>query len=589
MKLIIISLFVFSFVANSVIAQEQRMPLSPFPSMKTRWANGVSADNVHLEYPRPQMVRSNWLNLNGLWDFSINRLDHTNVVVFNGQILVPFPVESMLSGVRKAFTPQDKMWYEQKFKIPANWRGQHVLLHFEAVDWETTVWVNGQQVGIHRGGYDRFSFDITDALNPDGDQTLTVSVTDPTDTGFQPTGKQMLYPHPPFFSASSGIWQAVWLEPVPATHIESLKMVPDIDKGVLQLTTFVDGTDTNGYTVEATVLNGQKEVGHTTGRVDEAFDLPVPDAKLWSPDHPFLYDLKVTLRHNGRALDLVSSYFGMRKISLAKDTNGYPRLMLNNHQLFELGALDQGYWPDGIYTAPSDDALRYDIEVMKELGFNLCRMHVKVEADRWYYWCDKLGLLVWQDMPNGDRPAGPKETEIQRQPASAQEFEEELGRMIVGRGNHPCIVMWIAFNQGWGQYDTVRIADLIKKLDPSRLVIDPTGWYDKGVGDVRSLHAYPGPAEPEHDGRRACVDGECGGLGLAVPGHIWKTLGYDNITYFQTPAALALGYTSLTSKIQNLADKKGLSGAVITELTDVETELAGFMTYDREVIKMPPD
>lgn len=334
-------------------------------------------------------------------------------------------------------------------------------------------------------------------------------------------------------------------------------------------------------------MDGQTEVSHATGRVGETFDLKLPHAKLWSPEHPFLYDLKVTLRHNGRLVDTVTSYFGMRKISIGKDTNGFPRLMLNNHQLFELGSLDQGYWPDGIYTAPSDDALRYNVEVMKQLGFNLCRMHVKVESDRWYYWCDKLGLLVWQDMPNGDQPAGPKHPEISKTPESAREFEAELGRMMVDRGNHPCIVIWIPFNQGWGQYDTVRIADLIKKLDPTRLVIDASGWYDMGVGDVRSLHAYPGPVKPEFDGRRACVEGECGGSALIVPGHLWGRPGYWNVTYFKTSTALTSAYGSLMSKVQGWAETNGLSGAVVTQLADVETELDGFMTYDREVIKMP--
>jgi len=261
--------------------------------------------------------------------------------------------------------------------------------------------------------------------------------------------------------------------------------------------------------------------------------------------------------------------------------------MLNNRQLFELGPLDQGYWPDGIYTSPSDDALKYDVEVMKELGFNMCRMHVKVEADRWYYWCDKLGLLVWQDMPNGDQPADSQHPEITRTAASAHEFEKELGRMIADRGNHPCIVIWIPFNQGWGQYDTARITGLIKELDPSRLVIDASGWYDMGVGDVRSLHAYPGPAKPEFDGQRACVEGECGGLSLIVPHHLGGVPGFWNATYFKTPAALASAYDSLMSKVRGLAQANGLSGAVVTQLSDIETELDGFMTYDREVIKMP--
>jgi len=588
MKRLFLALTMTAGIAGLSQSVLRAQPLRPvIHPMMTRWGQDVSADNAHLEYPRPQMVRLEWLNLNGLWDFRITRPGQTNLDVFPGKILVPFPVESILSGVKQLFTEQEQMRYQREFQIPASWRGQGILLHFEAVDWETTVSVNGHEMGTHRGGYDRFTFDITDALKPEGEQTLTVAVTDPTEAGSEPHGKQMLNPRPPFCSASSGIWQTVWLEPVPATCIESLQLAPDIDKGVLRLTALCNGADTNGSTLEAVALDGSNEVSHATGRADESFDMPVPHAKLWSPDHPFLYDLKVTLRRNGKAVDTVTSYFGMRKISMTKDTNGYPRLMLNNHRLFELGPLDQGYWPDGIYTAPSDDALRYDVEVMKQLGFNLCRMHVKVESDRWYYWCDKLGLLVWQDMPNGDHVADSKHPEITRTPDSAQEFEKELGRMIANRGNHPCIVIWIPFNQGWGQYDTARIVKLIKALDPSRLVIDASGWYDMGVGDVRSLHAYPGPAKLEFDGQRACVEGECGGLALITPHHIWGTPGFWNALYFKTAPALTSGYGSLMSKVQSLAETNGLSGAVVTQLADVETELDGFMTYDREVVKMP--
>jgi hypothetical protein len=299
--------------------------------------------------------------------------------------------------------------------------------------------------------------------------------------------------------------------------------------------------------------------------------------------------LKVTLLREGQKADEVSSYFGMRKISVAKDENGFPRLMLNNKRLFQLGPLDQGYWPDGLYTAPSDEALRYDIEVMKQLGFNMCRKHVKIEPERWYYWCDKLGLLVWQDMPNGDRPASAQQKEIKRQPESARQFEEELKRMILGRGNHPCIVMWIPFNQGWGQYDTARISALVKQLDPSRLVISASGWHDLGVGDVRALHQYPGPATPVHDGVRPCVLGECGAFALAITNHISGPMGHWNATPMRTADELTERYLSLLSQIQLSAEKKGLSGAVVTQLTDVETEDDGFLTYDRAVIKMPVD
>jgi hypothetical protein len=557
-------------------------------ALTTRWDDVVSATNVHPEYPRPTMERTDWLNLNGLWDCAITQRDQTNTTPYTNQILVPFPVESKLSGIKHLFTEQQRLWYRRTFIIPKAWQKERVSLHFEAVDWEAKVWVNGQELGTHQGGYDRFSFDITGVLKPEGEQEVAVSVLNPIDSGFQPRGKQMLHPRPPFFSASSGIWQTVWLEPVPATSIESLKLVPDIDAGVLNVIVRGSG-QTNDIMVEAEALDGDKPVAHAKAAMGAEFQLAIPKAKLWSPDNPFLYDLKLTLTHKGEKVDSVTSYFGMRKISVAKDANGFPQLMLNNQSLFELGTLDQGYWPDGIYTAPTDEALRYDIEAMKQLGFNMCRKHVKIEPERWYYWCDKLGLLVWQDMPNGDRPATPQQKEIKRQPESALYFENDLKQMILQHQNHPCIVMWIPFNQGWGQYDTTRITDLVKDLDPSRLVAGVSGWHDMGGGDVRSLHQYPGPASPEHDGKRVCVIGECGGLGLKIPEHMWGGFTLWNTRYFNTAEELAGAYRGLITNLNTLRDKDGLAGAVITQWTDVEKELNGFMTYDRAIIKMPVD
>jgi beta-galactosidase/beta-glucuronidase len=554
----------------------------------TAWATEVSSTNAHPEYPRAGMVRGEWLNLDGLWDCAITFHNNTSAGAFTNEILVPFAAESVLSAMRRAVTEEHRLWCRRKFTVPPAWRDKRILLHFEAVNWETRTWINGLEKETHKGGYDRFTFDITDALKPEGDQELTVSVSNPAETGFEPRGKQMLNPHAPFYSAASGIWQTVWLEPVPASSIESLKLVPDVDAGTLEVTVFGRG-EMSGVTAEVVALDNGREVARVAGQTGEKLELIVPNAKLWSPSAPFLYDLKVTLMRSGERIDEVSSYFGMRKISVAKGPGGFPQLMLNNQRLFQLGPLDQGYWPDGIYTAPTDGAMRNDIEVMKRLGFNMCRKHVKIEPERWYYWCDKLGLLVWQDMPNGDRPASLPQKEIQRQPESARQFEVELRRMIDGRGNHPCIVMWIAFNQGWGQYDTARITSMIKKLDPSRLVIGASGWHDMGVGDVRSLHQYPGPSTPVQDGRRACVQGECGGLGLVVRYHLWGNKGFWDTIYFENAVTLTRGYDGLMSQIQTFEEKNGLAGAVITQLTDVETDLNGFMTYDRAVIKMPED
>jgi beta-galactosidase/beta-glucuronidase len=571
-------------VAGAAPASFERQPLV------TKWAKEVST-NGNAEYPRPTMVRTDWQSLNGEWDFTIQPRSQTHADTFTNTILVPFPVESVLSGTGvKSVTEDQRLWYRRKFKLAQEWKGQRVLLHFEAVNWETKAWLNGHELGVHQGGYDRFSFDITDALKPDGEQELMVLVVNPTDAGSQPRGKQMLHPKEPFFHASSGIWQTVWLEPVPAVSIESLKLVPDIDAGELKVTAFARG-ETNHLTVEAVALDGGKEIGRATGAVGESFKIAIPNAKLWSPENPFLYDLKITLSCDGKAVDEVKTYFGMRKISVAKRENDFPRLMLNNKIYFQFGPLDQGYWPDGIYTAPNDAALRSDIETMKQLGFNLCRKHVKIEPERWYYWCDKLGLLVWQDMPNGDQTASEQQKEIQRTPESARQFEAELKQMIRQHENHPSIVTWVAFNQGWGQYDTARIASLIKQWDPSRLVIGASGWNDLGIGDVRALHcySYPRTTRPVQDGKRPSVLGEFGALGLIVPGHTWGAAGQWNVTYFFNPDKLLAAYEDLVAELKSQKVKHGLSAAVITQLTDVETELDGFLTYDRAVVKMPAE
>lgn len=582
-RLLGIALWV-SFV-QSIFALPARAA-APLP-MLTRWGNALDANGVLPEYPRPTMVRPDWLNLNGKWEFGVSHRLQTETGRFTGTILVPFPVESVLSGVKHLVTEQQRLWYRRKFVVPADWNGRRMLLHFEAADWETSVWVNGHDIGTHRGGYDRFSFDITDALKSDGEQELVVSVYDATDGGYQPRGKQVQHPKDIFYTACSGIWQTVWLEPVATTSVETLKLVPVIDAGMLRATVLGSG-ETSGVTVIMTAWDGTNEIGSAKGQVGKEFQMPIPQAKLWSPNSPFLYDLKVTLTRDGKKLDEVTSYFGMRQIAVAKDESGFSRLMLNHKPVFQLGPLDEGYWPDGVYTAPSDEALRSDIEGMKRLGFNMCRKHVKIEPERWYYWCDKLGLLVWQDMPSGDRSATFQHPEIQRSPESAGEFETELKEMIEQHVNHPSIVIWIPFNQGWGQYDTVRITDMVKTSDPSRLVIDASGWNDMGVGDVQSLHQYPGPAEPKHDGKRACVIGECGAFGLGITGHMWRpNMNSWNITKFNSVDALMGGYESLTAKIENLEETKGLSGAVITEWSDVETSCDGLITYDREVIKMP--
>jgi beta-galactosidase/beta-glucuronidase len=552
--------------------------------LQTRWTKEVSPQNARPEYPRPQMVRKEWLNLNGVWGFEMTTND-AQPTVFPTQILVPFPVESALSGVMKPVTEHDRLWYRRTFAVPRNWIGRRLLLHFGAVDFETTVFVNGRNLGKHRGGYDGFSFDITDSLILGGENELVVSVWDPTDSGTQPRGKQVRKPNGIWYTSTSGIWQTVWLEPVDAAHITTLSIVPDIDRSQV-----VIGVKTAAplgrYVVEVDIRDGSGGHFRASAPLGENVIVPMKKVRLWSPETPYLYTMEVRLKLGNRAMDRVQSYVGMRKISLGKDAKGFTRLMLNNQPYFQLGPLDQGFWPDGIYTAPTDDALRYDIEMTKKLGFNLARKHVKVEPDRWYYWCDKLGLLVWQDMPSGDKYINGDQPDIQRSRESAAEFEQELTALVEGRGAHPCIVMWVPYNEGWGQWDTPRIVNLVKKLDPSRLVDNTSGWSDRGVGDVNDMHKYPGPGAPEPEQKRATVLGEFGGLGLPIRGHTWqseKNWGYRSFTNSE---ALTSAYQDLLSKLFPLIEEKGLSAAIYTQTTDVEVEVNGLMTYDRELVKM---
>lgn len=553
----------------------------------TKWAKEISPGNVHPEYPRPQMVRPEWQNLDGLWDYAILPENSPKPGKFAGQILVPFPVESALSGVGRAVGENNRLWYRRFFVIDEKWQQRNILLHFGAVDWEAVVYINGKKIGSHRGGYDAFTFDITGALKKSGKQEIIVSVQDPVDKGSQPRGKQVEKPRGIWYTSVTGIWQTVWLEPVDKAHIRSIKIVPDINKKEVRITTFCANV-TGDFRVKVRVKSGASQEGIFSGSVNTPAAISIKEPRLWSPASPFLYDLKVMLLDESKQkVDEIGSYFGMRKISLGKDKQGFTRLLLNNEFLFQFGPLDQGWWPDGLYTAPTDEALKYDIEVTKKLGFNMVRKHVKIEPARWYYWCDKLGLLVWQDMPSGDKYIGRKDPDITRTPESAIQFELELQRMVENLGNHPCIVVWVPFNEGWGQYDTPRIVDLVKTLDPQRLVINASGWADRGVGDIHDIHSYPGPAMPEPEEKRAIVLGEFGGLGLPAAGHTWQkkdNWGYRN---YKNTRELILAYRDLIKKLSPFK-ARGLSAAVYTQTTDVEIEVNGLMTYDRAVIKMGP-
>ncbi len=549
--------------------------------IQTRWASQVNPQNVLPEYPRPQMVRNDWQNLNGLWEYTITPKDAARPTQFDGQILVPFPLESALSGVKKALQPTQRLWYKRTITKPNIAGDKRVLLHFGAVDWQATVYINGKEIGGHTGGYQNFSFDITDALK-DGNNDLEVAVFDPTDQdqGINPHGKQVLNPANIMYTATSGIWQTVWMETVPATYINNVRITPDIDKGQLKLEVITAGKK-GDYSVEAIASNGKK----VTGKPNAPLLLQVPNARLWSPDEPYLYNLNVKLLYKGKVVDTIGSYFGMRKIAIEKDEKGIERLFLNNKYTYHLGVLDQGFWPEGLYTAPTDGALAFDIMAIKNMGYNTIRKHVKLEPARWYYHADKAGMLVWQDMVTC--PSNKTE--------ARNEFEKENKENIAQLYNYPSIVMWVLFNEGWGRYDQKRLTELMKQTDPSRLTNGHTGEnYDLGApydssqkwisSDLTDIHDYPGPGIPLSLPGKARVIGEWGGIRVPTLKHQWNdTEGWG---YIQVPAsAFKLKYDSLVKKLKDL-EKKGLSGSIYTEPFDVETEENGLMTYDREVIKI---
>lgn len=551
--------------------------MQPVP-VKTRWAKEVSPANALPDYPRPQMVRPGWQNLNGLWDYAITPAEAGPPQAFDGKILVPYPIESALSGVQKPLLPGQRLWYRTSFAAPRLRGGARLLLHFGAVDWKSSVFLNGKRLGSHQGGYQGFSFDITDALKPK-DNELLVEVYDPTDTGPNPHGKQVLHPEGILYTATSGIWQTVWLETVPAVYISRLKFTPDIDQGVLRIAVQCGarGITPAAYTVEVTARAGKRVVGVVNGGLGDELQLPVPHARLWSPSDPFLYDLSVELRRAGKTVDRVTSYFGMRSVAVKKDALGVERIFLNGRPTYNLGVLDQGFWPEGIYTAPTDGALKFDIEAVRSMGFNTIRKHIKIEPERWYFWCDKLGVLVWQDMPNG-----PNNT-----PEAKAEFEAESAANIEQLYDHPSIVAWVLFNEGWGAYDQARLAQWMKGLDRSRLLNGHTGG---GPGawagaDMTDIHSYPGPEMPPAEDSKARVLGEFGGVGVPVPGHEWNSgAGWG---YVKTSAAgLEEKYAAMAAKLREF-ERAGLSGSIYTQPYDVETELNGIMTYDRKVLKVP--
>ncbi len=558
-----------------------------YGSLKTPWADEVDRKHPLPEYPRPQMVREdNWINLNGEWDFAVTASGASRPMGWQGRILVPFAIESQLSGVQRVVGPNQELWYRRAFTAP---KGERVLLHFGAVNWRATVWVNGVEVGRHKGGYTPFSFDITEALTVADAPELVVRVWNPIDSEPQPRGKQVRKPESIYYTAVTGIWQTVWLEAVPAVSIDNVQPEADLTGNLVRVSVEGRGADTEER-VRVRAFDGDRLVGEGEGFLGDAIDVPVPNARLWSPDDPHLYQLEVSLVDGE---DVVRSYFAMREISTAKDAQGVPRLFLNGKPLFQFGPLDQGYWPDGLYTAPTDEALLWDIEMTRKMGFNLIRKHVKVEPARWYHYADKLGLLVWQDMPSGGndpsqsaRDGSGKEGKM---PALwSENFRTELRAMIDALRFFPSVVLWMPFNEGWGQHDTNNILQWTADYDPTRFVGGPSGWEDMGWGHTHDRHSYPGPDMFPVSPDRVSVLGEFGGLGLVLPGHLWqedRNWGYQS---FADKKELLERYRQLMDDLRPLIEK-GLAAAVYTQTTDVEIEVNGLITYDRRVIKIDPE
>ncbi len=571
--------------------------------LKTPWFDSIDKSCPLPEYPRPQLVREKWMCLNGEFDYAVTGDTAECPESFDGKIIVPFSIESEASGVNKPLLPEQRLWYRKKFTLTDDFKDKRAILHFEAVDWQCSVWVNSVLMGEHTGGYNPFSFDITDALI-DGENELTVKVYDPTDAGHQQRGKQVLVTKGFWYTATSGIWQTVWLEPVNYCRIESIKLVPDIDEGVIGIK--VNHTCECGGKLYAKVKELDKVI--FDGEISADAKIPVNDAKLWSPENPFLYDLELTLDCEGEK-DTVSSYFGMRKYSIVKDSAGIPRLGLNNKPYFQRGLLDQGYWPESQLTPPCDEAMIFDIQKMKELGYNMLRKHIKTEPKRWYYHCDRLGMLVWQDMISGGQYIGNILAGVlpninihvkdnmykafkRTKPEWREEFRQELYGMIDNLYNSVSICCWVPFNEGWGQFDAKEIGLKVKELDPSRFVDHASGWHDQKGPDFKSVHKYILPVHAPTKLRtmgRPYVLSEYGGYSWNIKDHVWNAKRSFGYIMFSKSESLSKAYKNLHEMQIIPLIKKGLSATVYTQVSDVEFEVNGIYSYDRKVLKINKD
>ena len=577
-------------------------------NLPTPWTGKVSPKKVHQEYPRPQMVREDWKSLNGLWDYSITSADAISEGEANGKILVPFPIESALSGVGKSVSADQALWYTTSFELPRGWKDKKVILHFGAVDWSCQVCVNGVIMGTHTGGYTSFEYNITPHLVKDGAQVVTLKVTDATDAWFQPRGKQISNPNGIWYTANTGIWQSVWMEAVPMdAYVKDYKVSSDVDGGVITVTPVCEDVR-EGDMVKVELLEGGQGynpekpsktfLASASAKAGESVSVSVGEKHLWSPDDPYLYGLRISIVRKNKTIDKVEAYTSLREVSMVYGTTGIKRIGLNGKPVFNYGPLDQGWWPDGLYTAPTDEALKFDIVKTKEFGFNMIRKHVKVEPARWYYWCDVLGVMVWQDMPstmdNGTNiwaTTSFEGTDSAISLEGKENYYKEWSEIMDQLDKFQCITVWVPFNEAWGQFDTEKVVEFTRERAAGRLINSASGGnFVKGidgktVGDIVDAHNYPEPWPGMWDEEKISVVGEYGGIGLPVKKHLWQKDRNWGYIEFKNSKELTDKYVELTEHLKVQVEEKGCSAAVYTQTTDVEGEVNGLMTYDRKVVK----